>query len=170
LRVKLSIDSATPRDAAALVVLQNRVADGMTREFGAGPWSAHTSAPQVLKQMRASQVLVARQGGDIIGTVRLITPHTHAFDTRAFTPVDRALYVLGLAVSLEFRNLGVGRQLLAAARQSACDRAAQALWLDAYEHAAGAGPFYLRCGFRKVGPAPGGEVPLMFYESVEGAG
>ena len=162
--MNITIDAALPRDAAAIAVLRNRVAEDMTREFGAGPWSTRTSKPQVLTQMRASQMLVAREGGEIIGTVRLTTPNPHAFDASAFTPVTSALYVLGLAVASAYRKRGVGRRLMAAAKQAARDRRAQALWLDVYEHAAGAGPFYRRCGFQVVGPAPGGEPPLTFYE------
>ena len=162
--MNITIDPALPRDAADIASLRNRVADDMTRAFGPGPWSRHTSKPQVLTQMRASQMLAAREGRRIIGTVRLITPNPHAFDARAFTPVTSALYVLGLAVSSEHRKRGVGRRLMAAASQAARDRRAQALWLDVYEHAAGAGAFYPRCGFRAVGPAPGCEPPLTFYE------
>jgi hypothetical protein len=51
-----------------------------------------------------------------------------------------------------------------AVKETARSRDAQALWLDAYEHAAGAGPFYVKCGFRKVGHTAQAEVPLCFFE------
>ena len=162
--MNFTLDSASPADASAIAALRNSVADDMTIRFGAGPWSVHTSQALVLKQMRASQMLVAREDGAIIGAVRLVTPHLHAFDASAFTPAESALYVLGLAVSPERRKRGVGRMLMEATERAAHERGAQALWLDAYEHAAGAGPFYERCGFRKVGPAPGADIPLVFFE------
>jgi len=162
--VKVSIDAARPDDAAAIAELRNRVADDMTRQFGQGPWSAQGSKPQVLRQMRASRMLVARHEGEAIGTVRLAVPNSHAFDASAFTTVTSSLYVLGLAVSSEHRKRGVGRKLVEHAKQIARDRGAQALWLDVFDHPAGAGPFYQRCGFRVVGPAPSASLPLTFFE------
>src|ERR1041384_3639906 len=110
----------------------------MSRQFGTGHWSTPTSKAQVMKQMRASLMWVARRGGGIIGTVRLASV-SPAFDASAFTPVTRALYVLGLAVASECRKQGVGGKLVDAARHAALERGANALWLDAYGHAAGAG-------------------------------
>ena len=109
-------------------------------------------------------MLVARQAARIVGTVRLATANPLAFDSGSFTPVATALYVLGLAVAPECRNQGIGRQLMEAAKDVARDRPAQALWLDAYDSEVGAGPFYLRCGFRRVGPSSFKEVPLVYYE------
>jgi hypothetical protein len=39
-----------------------------------------------------------------------------------------------------------------------------ALRLDAYDHAAGAGPFYATCGFREVGRVTYRGVPLIYFE------
>ena len=39
-----------------------------------------------------------------------------------------------------------------------------ALRLDAYNHPAGAGPFYAKCGYREVGHATYRGVPLSYYE------
>jgi ribosomal protein S18 acetylase RimI-like enzyme len=85
-------------------------------------------------------------------------------DAGSFTPVNTALYVLGLAVSPEARGEGVGRHLMDAAKHAARDWPADALWLDAYQHRAGAGAFYEKCGFRVVGPSSRSEVPLIYYE------
>jgi ribosomal protein S18 acetylase RimI-like enzyme len=85
-------------------------------------------------------------------------------DSESFTKVDTALYVLGLAVSPEARRQGIGRDLMEAAKESARSWPADALWLDAYDHVAGAGAFYQSCGFRAVGPSSKGEIPLIFYE------
>jgi GNAT superfamily N-acetyltransferase len=51
-----------------------------------------------------------------------------------------------------------------AAKDTARSWHAQALWLDAYEHRAGAGRFYEKCGFSKVGRTKYREVPLIYYE------
>ena len=159
-----TISVATLSDARALAALRSDVARGMTEQFGAGHWSACPSKAEVVRQLRASHVLVARQDGGLIGTVRLVRALPWAIDSSAFTPVAKPWYVLGLAVAPQCRGQGVGRRLVEAAKDTARSRGAQALWLDAYEHAAGAGAFYLKCGFRKVGRTAHGEVPLCFFE------
>ena len=136
----------------------------MSERYGQGPWSACPSQAEVARQLRASHVLVARQGAGIIGTVRLVRALAGLFDSSAFTPVAQPWYVLGLAVAPEFRGAGVGRQLIVAARETARSRGAQALWLDAYEHPAGAGSFYFKCGFRQVGRTEHADVPLLLFE------
>jgi len=160
----VSIFAAKKADAAALAALRSAVAQDMTRRFGQGHWSACPSKAEVLRQLRASQVLVARQDAELIGTVRLVRAMPWAIDSSAFTPVRQALYVLGLAVAPQYRGQGIGHQLMEAAKDAARDSGAQALWLDAYEHAAGAGPFYLKCGFSRVGRTRYRELPLIYFE------
>ena len=162
--MKTSIAVATLSDARALAALRSTVARGMTQQFGKGHWSTCPSKAEVARQIRASHVLVARRGTDIIGTVRLATAKPWAIDSSAFTPVTTALYVLGLAVAPNHRGKGTGRRLMESAKDAARSLSAQALWLDAYDHIAGAGPFYMECGFRKVGRTTYREVPLIYYE------
>jgi GNAT superfamily N-acetyltransferase len=162
--VNALISVATPDDARAIAALRVAVAQEMTRRFGEGHWSALISKAAVHRQLRASRVLVAREKGRIVGTVRLAVAIPSVFDSSAFTPVETALYVLGLAVAPDSRQRGIGRALMDAAKEVAQTWPAQALWLDAYRHAAGAGPFYERCGFRELGPSASAEVPVVFYE------
>lgn len=136
----------------------------MTRQFGKGHWSDCPTVAIVARQLRASHVLVARRDEDIVGTVRLVVAQQWAIDSDSFTPARTALYVLGLAVAADARGQGIGRALMEATKEKARTWPAQALWLDAYDHAAGAGPFYLACGFRRVGPSARAEVPVTFYE------
>ena len=159
-----TISVATTRDARAIADLRTAVANGMTQQFGLGHWSARTSKAAVVRQMRASHMWVARREGEVIGTVRLATAQPSAIDARSFTPVKTALYVLGLTVAPAARGQGVGRQLVEVAKGAARDWHADALWLDAYDHAAGAGSFYQCCGFREVGPSAYKEVSLTYYE------
>jgi predicted N-acetyltransferase YhbS len=162
------IDLARPDDARAIAALRASVAQDMTRRFGEGHWSAIPSKAEVLKQMRASQMLVARDSTHIVGTVRLATVNPHFVDPVGFTRVDSALYMLGLSVAPEYRKMGIGRRLVDAAKDAARARRAQALWLDAYDSEVGAGPFYLRCGFRRVGASgkarAHGVMPLVYFE------
>ena len=160
----VSISVALMSEARALSALRSAVARGMTQQYGEGHWSACPSKAEVVRQLRASHVLVARQGAELIGTVRLVRALPWAIDSSSFTPVTKPWYVLGLAVAAESRGKGVGRQLMDAAKATARASGAQALWLDAYEHEAGAGSFYLKCGFRKVGRTAYREVPLIYFE------
>lgn len=162
--MNVEIGVATASDAGALAALRTAVAQRMTQQFGEGGWSATPSEPEVVKQVRASRVLVARQGGEIVGTVRLTRALPWAIDASAFTNVETALYVLGLAVAPHSRGQGIGRALMEAVKEATRTWPADALWLDAYEHAAGAGPFYLECGFRPVGRTKHREMPLIYYE------
>jgi GNAT superfamily N-acetyltransferase len=158
------VSVASFHDARAIALLRVAVARDMTRQFGPGHWSACPSKAVVSRQLRASRVLVAREGADIVGTVRLVTAIPTLFTAGGFTSVNTALYLLGLAVAPVRRRRGIGMQLMDAAKDAARAWPAQALWLDAYDHAAGAGSFYLRCGFHEVGRGSNGEVPLIFYE------
>lgn len=166
--VTVLITRALPRDARSLAELRGAVARGMTQAHGQGHWSTCPSKAEVTRQLRASQVLVARQDGRIVGTVRLATANPLAFDSGSFTAVSTALYVLGLAVAPENRQQGIGRRLMDAAKDVARSRQAQALWLDAYDSEVGAGPFYERCGFRRVGPSAFKEALLVYYEWLAG--
>jgi predicted N-acetyltransferase YhbS len=167
--VSLQITRALPSDARAIANLRGMVARDMTLQYGQGHWSPCPSKAEVTRQLRASHVLVARQQGHIVGTVRLATANPLAFDSGAFTSVETAIYVLGLAVAPACRKQGIGRELMEAAKDVARTRPAQALWLDAYDSDVGAGPFYSRCGFRRVGPTTFKEVALVYYEWLAGA-
>lgn len=162
-----SVSVATSSDIRALVALRTAVALGMTQDFGEGPWSVCPRDEDVAYQLRASQVLVACRDAQIIGTVRLATVTQSAIDSSSFTPVASALYVLGLAVARQCRGMGVGRRLMDAAKDAVRSRFANALWLDAYEHAAGAGPFYIKCGFRERARTAHAGMPLCLYEWLE---
>lgn len=161
---EVSISVANKTEATALAALRTAVAQGMAQQFGDGPWAKAPTRAEVGRQLRASRVLVARQGDEVMGTVRLVTALPGVIDTHAFTPVGKAFYVLGLAVAPGCRGRGIGSQLMEAAKDTARSRGAQALWLDAYDHAAGAGLFYMKCGFRQVGRTNYREVPLLWFE------
>lgn len=163
--MSITISRAGPGDAEALTALRIAVARDMTERHGAGPWSALPSKAVVVRQIRASHALIARSGDETVGTVRLAWANPAVFDaTFFFTPAKAALYVLGLAVSPDHRREGIGRQLLEESKRIATDWPAEALWLDTYDHAAGAGEFYERCGFREVGSSVLNHLPLLYYE------
>ena len=160
----VTISRASLDDTDALTALRIAVARDMTARFGRGPWSVLPGKAVVSRQIRASHALVARRGDETLGTVRLTWANPALYDGRHFTPAPLALYLLGLAVSPGHRHRGVGRALLEASKQVAREWPAQALWLDTYDHAAGAAEFYRRCGFRECGSGVQDELTLLYFE------
>jgi GNAT superfamily N-acetyltransferase len=160
----VTIATATSDDAAAVAVVRNAAAEGLTRDHGRGHWSGFVSEQGVLRGINTSRVLVARSGDRVVGTLRLATKKPWAIDTNCFAPSKRPLYLVDMAVSPEAQRAGVGRQLLDAAAKTAQGWSADAIRLDAYDHPAGAGMFYEKCGFREVGRATYRGVPLIYFQ------
>ncbi|HUQ09215.1 MAG TPA: GNAT family N-acetyltransferase [Steroidobacteraceae bacterium] len=162
--MSLRVSAAADADVRAIAALRSAVAHDMTHKHGQGPWSAYVGRSTVLRQLRATRMLVARRDDEIVGTVRLMQADQTLYDYRAFTPATVALYVIGLAVAPHAHGQGVGRELMESAKAAARFWPAEALWLDTYESAAGAGRFYEKCGFRKVGAQRLNGSPLTYYE------
>jgi GNAT superfamily N-acetyltransferase len=162
--MNLKFQAATAQDAARLASLHITVAEHLTRLHGFGPWSSKTSEAGVLYAMRNSQVFFVRDGDEIVATLRLATKKPWAIDQSYFTACQRPLYLLAMAVTPARQHQGIGRWCLEKARQAAKAWPADAIRLDAYDHAAGAGGFYARCGFIEVGRARYRNVPLIYYE------
>jgi GNAT superfamily N-acetyltransferase len=144
--------------------LHTAVADDLTRRYGEGPWSAAPSVKGVLFGMKTSRVFIARDGGDIVATLRLATKKPWAIDTSYFAPARRPLYLLGMAVAPGWQRRGIGRQCLGDAARIARDFPADAIRLDAWDAEAGAGEFYARCGYAEVGRRTYREAPLIYFE------
>lgn len=160
----VTIASAIPEDAGAVATVRNAAAERLTREHGRGHWSGFISEQGVLRGIDSSRVLVARAGEQVVGTLRLATKKPWAIDPNSFAPSKRPLYLVDMAVTPATQRHGVGRQLLDAAVRTAQGWGADAIRLDAYDHAAGAGPFYEKCGFEEVGRATYRGVPLIYYQ------
>lgn len=160
----LTIATATPEDARDVAAVRNAAAERLTREHGRGHWSGFTTEDGVLRGINSSRVLVARAGGVIVGTLRLATKKPWAIDVAYFANSKRPLYLVDMAVAPDAQREGVGRQLLEAAEKTARGWNADAIRLDAYDHAAGAGPFYKKCGFEEVARAAYRGVPLIYFQ------
>jgi ribosomal protein S18 acetylase RimI-like enzyme len=162
MRFKLQL--ATTDDAAALAALHNTVAEHLTSLHGRGPWSGKGTEKGVLHATRTSRVFVARQGSEIVATLRLATKKPWAIDTSYFAACGKPLYLLGLAVAPAKQRQGIGRRCLEEARRLAKELQADAIRLDAFAGAAGAGEFYERCGCSEVGRVTYRNTPLIYYE------
>lgn len=160
----VAIATATPDDAEAVAEVRNAAADELTRIHGRGHWSGVTTAQSVLRGINTSRVLVARNGATIIGTLRLAPKKPWAIDPTFFAASKHPLYLVDMAVAPVAQRQGAGRELLKAAVRTAEGWKADAIRLDAYDHAAGAGPFYEKCGFEAVGRATYRGVPLVYYQ------
>jgi ribosomal protein S18 acetylase RimI-like enzyme len=164
----LRITPATPDDTAAIAAARIAAADRLTRDFGEGHWSAHTTEGAVLRDIKASRVLAARDGSTIVGTLTLQTKKPWAIDASYFTPCQKALYLINMAVAPDRQRSGVGRALLAEALTVARAFPADAIRLDAYDAPAGAGGFYRKSGYAPAGGKVYRGVPLLYFELMTG--
>jgi GNAT superfamily N-acetyltransferase len=165
----VQITPAGPEDAAAIAAVRIAAADRLTRDFGDGHWSAHTNEASVLRDMKASRVIAIRERGTIVGTLTLQTKKPWAIDVSYFTPCQKALYLINMAVAPDRQRTGVGRELMMEALLVARAFPADAIRLDAYDAPAGAGPFYFKCGYTQVGGISYRGVPLLYFELMTGA-
>jgi GNAT superfamily N-acetyltransferase len=160
----LSFSTAIDVDVADVAMLRAAVAADLTRRYGHGHWSLVGTENAVLRDVRAARVLIARDRGHAVGTVRLATKKPWAIDPAYFTERAVALYLTDMAVLPELQGRGIGRRCLDYARTVAKAWPADAIRLDAYDGPAGAGGFYSRCGFREVGRLVYRRTPLVYYE------
>ena len=155
---------ATAADASPIAALRSATAAHLARTFGQGHWSRIVTERAVGRDLKAARVLVARHGPSIVATLTLATKKPWAIDLAYFTAVPRALYLHAMAVAPELQRQGIGRELVRQAMAVARAFPSQAIRLDAYDAAAGAGGFYAKCGFREVGRVTYRKVPLIYFE------
>ena len=162
MRIQMSI--ATVDDLLPIVALRTAVAARLTAQFGSGLWSRCPTERGVRFEMRTSKVFVARHSERLAATLRLATKKPWAIDLQYFRACGRPLYLLAMAVTPELQGRGIGQQCLKTAVEIGRGWPADAIRLDAYDANAGAGPFYEKCGFRKVGRSVYRGCPLLYYE------
>jgi GNAT superfamily N-acetyltransferase len=165
--MKLLFAVATNSDASELAALHGATAEDLTRRFGPGFWSSPPSERGILANMRLpkfSRILIARSNRRIIGTLRLATKKPWAIDTAYFTPAGKPLYLTGMAVLPELQRKGIGRLIMKQAESIARAWPADAIRLDAFDAAAGAGPFYAKCGYREIAHVIYKKDPLIYFE------
>jgi len=162
--VSLKFRDATVDDVPVIAGLHNAAAGALTARFGVGHWSTLVTERSAVLAQRHARVRVGRDGKRIVTVLRLATKKPWAIDVTYFTPVKRPLYLTGLSVAVSHQGQGLGRLALADARVVATDWPADAIRLDAYDHAAGAGSFYVRCGYEERGHVVYKGDPLVYYE------
>jgi GNAT superfamily N-acetyltransferase len=160
----LTFGLATESDAPALARLRTAVGERLGERYGPGLWAAMVTERGVLFGLKHARVLVARSGGRIVGTLRLVTKKPWAIDPSYFTAVERPLYLTDMAVAPAEQGRGIGRALLEEAERLAREWPSQAIRLDAWDADAGAGGFYAKCGYRERGRVTYRGNPLIYYE------
>lgn len=160
----LNIRRAEESDAAGLYELELQAAQDLTARYGQGHWSSSPSRESVLRRIRQTHVVVGNLGAEIAATLTLSTRKPWAIDVSCFTPVRKALYLINMAVIPARQRQGLGRSLLREADRLVASWPANAIRLDAYDAAAGAGGFYASCGYREVGRRAYRGTPLIYYE------
>ena len=164
--MELIFSIAETTDAPALAALQNRVNEDLALRFPGGPWKANATERGMLFGMKHAKVLLARHGSEIAGMLRLQTKKPWAIDIAYFTPVKKAVYLVGMAVGPAFQGKGVGSALLTEAVRLTRTWPADAIRLDAYDRPGGAGGFYARNGFAHRGRALYRNNPLLYFEMI----
>jgi GNAT superfamily N-acetyltransferase len=149
-----------------VAALRAAAAERLSRDFGHGHWSSIATERGVLNSLRHSKILLAHKDGTPVATLRLATKKPWAIDPAYFSTSARPLYLSDMAVDPERQRLGFGRCALEEATRLAQAWPADAIRLDAYDAAAGAGEFYARCGYREVGRVIYRKTPLIYFELV----
>lgn len=162
--VQVSVAAAGEADAPAIASLRTATAEHLTLLYGPGRWSTPAKERGVLRDIKTSQVLLARDGADIVATLRFSSKKPWAIDLAYFHTVPKALYLHDMAVLPSMQRQGIGRRFLRKAIAIARTWPGDAIRLDAYDADAGAGGFYARCGFREVGRVTYRNTPLIYFE------
>ena len=158
------LQPASPEDAEPIAALRNAVSDDLTFRHGKGWWTHHTTTAGVLFDLRNGQLFSVLHRDEVIATLKLTTKKPWAIDLGHFSKAKRPCYLTAMAVAPERQRQGIGRACLDQTVRIARRQGADAIFLDAYDHPAGAGPFYAACGWREAGRAKYREVPLIYYE------
>ena len=155
---------ATPKDVPSIAALQNAAAGALTARYGPGHWSTLVTERSAAVSQRHARVRVGVSGRRVLTVLRLATKKPWAIDVSYFTPVRRPIYLTGMAISVTDQGQGLGRRALEDAVDIGESWPADAIRLDAYDAEAGAGAFYLKCGFSERGRVTYKGDPLIYYE------
>lgn len=141
------LECATPDDAAGILSLREAAARWQVG-LGIAQWvPGEVTLAEVREQVEIGQWWVRRQGGALVGALRLLDS-----DPEVWGPDDEdALYVHGLVTDRARAPRGLGAGLLAWAGDQAAARGRPWLRLDCVETNARLRRYYAGLGFTEVG-------------------
>lgn len=163
-RETITFRLATDDDAETVATIRVFAGRDLVARFGPGRWNSEWTDRGVRAGFRHAVIVLAMCNDVPAGTFRLTTRKPWAIDRAMFSPATRPLYLTDMAVLPAYQGRGVGRRCLEEAERLAARHGADAIWLDAYDAAAGAGAFYAACGFRECGRRSYRGTPLIYYE------
>jgi GNAT superfamily N-acetyltransferase len=164
--VNVTLELATEKDALAIAAVRVAAARQLTEQFGGGTWSfAAESEAGARADIVNANVFLAREGGEVVATLRLSPKNPWIGDIGFFTPAQKPLYLTSMAVAPSRQRQGIGRRCLEEVRRYASQMGADVVRLDSYDAAAGAGDFYRKCGFREVRRDSYNGTPLIWFEA-----
>ena len=162
--VLFKLQTATADDVPDLVSLRNAVNDHLRTHYGDGYWLSRATEKGALFAMRRGTVYLARRRDQLVATLTLSTRKPWAIDKKYFHASEKPLYLTAMAVHPNHQRKGIGRACIDEARKIARQWPGDAIRLDAFDTAAGAGDFYRKCGFREVGRAVYRVAALIYFE------
>lgn len=147
-----SVEPAAESEASVVLRVQHEAFADPQRRFDAPLPQMEETEQDVAAAIRAGEALVARQGGEVIGAVRVRTQGVQA-------------EVSHLSVLPAYGRLAVGRSLMAAAEDRARDGGARTMVLETELRNAAAIEFYLGQGYRPDAllPDPVTEIDLVRF-------
>jgi predicted N-acetyltransferase YhbS len=168
--MSLSFVIASESDASSIAGLRNETSAALKRQYGEGNWASQSTERSVVlsnfMRPKFQRTLIARDSDAVVATLCLQTKKPWAIDVKYFTSAKKPLYLIGMAVHPDWQGKGVGRLILQEAEAVARAWPGDAIRLDAWDAAAGAGPFYAKCGFREVARVVYKTAPLVYYEKM----
>jgi len=156
---------ATAADAPALLELRERTAAHLAAQHGRKRRPSRATVRSVLWEMQRGDVIwVVRKGRALVASLVLGTRKPFSIDASCFTPAEKPIYLTAMNVAPEAQRTGVGRRCLEDVKTIARAWPADAVRLDAFDRADGAGDFYRKCGFREVARIRYRGTPLIYFE------
>ncbi|MEX0654722.1 MAG: GNAT family N-acetyltransferase [Phycisphaeraceae bacterium] len=142
-------------------------AEHLAQRFGDGHWAKVTSVAQLRRLAGQKHLYAVRRGDQTLATFVLARKGPPFLQPKLFRdPEAPAAFLTALAVQPEHQGHGIGRWSMHQAETIARDWGCRSLRFDAYDHAAGAWPFYDREGYDRRAKLDVYGVRLIAYERV----
>jgi GNAT superfamily N-acetyltransferase len=164
---RLGLRPATDEDVKKVRVILAAAAADLTARFGAGHWSGVRSPETLRKYISEGRLYLIEGDGVAVGTLRLTDRKIPFYRGEWFAdPKAGACYLLDMAINPTHQRRGIGRGATRLAEELARARGMTAIRLDAYRGPAGAGGFYLKCGYQLVHSGEFNGIALDYFEKL----